>query len=134
MRTLVIAVLVMGSSNVAFSQTAISLTGRTYAAAAAPRAIAIADFNNDGWLDMATAGTGRDSIAIVLSVGPNRTFFTLPYRVVGGGPFDMVAGDLNRDGIPDLAIANADADANRSWGRGGVPASHISMAGANPRG
>jgi len=31
--------------------------------------------------------------------------------VVGGGPFDMAAGDLNNDALPDLAIANADLNA-----------------------
>ena len=28
---------------------------------------------------------------------------------VGRGPFDMTTGDFNRDGIPDLAVANADS-------------------------
>ena len=29
---------------------------------------------------------------------------------MGTGPFALVTGDFNRDGIPDLAVANADAD------------------------
>ena len=30
---------------------------------------------------------------------------------MGGGPFDLAVGDLNRDGKPDIAVANADSNA-----------------------
>ena len=81
-----------------------------YGGAASARAIAAADFDQDGWLDLATAGT-RGSIRILLNNGPAGRFRALPERSLGGGPFDLAAGDLNRDGIPDLVVANADADA-----------------------
>jgi hypothetical protein len=105
-----------------------------------PRAIALADFDRDGFVDLAHGGGGVDaSIAITL----NRTrtgegFERFRAITVGGGPFDMAAGDLNRDGWPDLAIANADAHAVTLLISSGTAGSFrqvdYPMPGANPRG
>jgi hypothetical protein len=106
MRTLVFLA-VLAFVNSASAQTP-SLSPSTSTAASAPRAIVAADFNRDGWIDYATAGTGRDSVGIHLNRGAAGGFSFAHDIVVGGGPFDMASGDLNRDAIPDLAIANAD--------------------------
>ena len=70
---------------------------------------------------------------------PDRTGFERFRSItVGGGPFDMAAGDLNRDGWPDLAIANADGHAVTLLISSGVAGSFrqvdYPMPGANPRG
>jgi hypothetical protein len=80
-----------------------------YGAATAARAIVVADLNRDSWLDVATAGA-RGAVRVLLNNGRAGGFRALPDRAIGGGPFDMATGDLNRDGIPDLVIANADAN------------------------
>lgn len=80
----------------------------------APRTIVSADFNGDSYADVALGGTGRDAIAIHFNVATGAIGrFRTPARevVVGGGPFDLAAGDLNRDGRIDIAVANADLDA-----------------------
>ena len=82
----------------------------------APRTIVSADFNRDGFPDIALGGTGRASVGILLHHGledgdEGQRFGPLIEIVVGGGPFDMAAADLNRDGSPDLAVANADSNA-----------------------
>ena len=107
-------------------------------ATTAPRGIVAADFNRDGWPDLALAGNGRKSVAILLNNGRGQRGFTLARDIViGGGPFDIAAGDLNRDGAPDLAVANADADAiTILLGRGdGSFAAPLNVpAPGNPRG
>jgi adhesin/invasin len=83
----------------------------------APTALAIADFNRDGRPDVATANRGARGSAGVcyaasLSVlagdghGQLVPFVDLP---VPNQPDDLVPGDFDEDGIPDLAVAFANA-------------------------
>src|SRR5687768_12756583 len=69
------------------------------------RAIATADFNRDGWPDVAHANTGRNTVTVLLNgrdAGSLAVSVDIP---VGHGPFDLVSADFNRDGSPDLAVA-----------------------------
>jgi hypothetical protein len=124
---------------VASAQSAVDFTRTDVGAASRPRALAVADFDRDGSPDVATAGTGEGTVGLWL----NRTrtgggFVPLRTITVGGGPFAMAAGDLNRDGWPDLAIANADLQGVTLLVSTGAPGDfvqqHHMMPGANPRG
>ena len=107
-----------------------------YSSHAGARAIATADFNRDGWPDVAHANTGRDTVTILLN-GRNEGSLALSADLpVGHGPFDLVSADFNRDGNPDLAVANADNDSISVLignGTGGFSRMDIAAAG-NPRG
>ncbi|HYV19851.1 MAG TPA: VCBS repeat-containing protein [Verrucomicrobiae bacterium] len=76
----------------------------------APTAIALADFDADGDLDAAIArGLARD---VLIASGDGRGGLDaglLPSSPVGDLPVDLVAGDFNGDGVPDLATANVNA-------------------------
>ena len=101
------------------------------------RAVATADFNRDGWPDIAHANAGRDSVTVLLNRGNNSSGFARAFDVpVGHGPFDMATADFNRDTIPDLVIANADSNSLSVLigdGRGSFTRTDISAPG-NPRG
>ncbi len=56
---------------------------------------------------------------------------------VGVGPVDLVAADVSRDAIPDLAVANADGNSISvllGKGDGTFARSDIPAAGQGPRG
>jgi hypothetical protein len=70
-----------------------------------PGALAAADFNGDGKLDLAVGSDGADDLVILLGDGRGsfRTGATLPS---GPSPAEIAAADFDRDGRIDLAIAN----------------------------
>jgi hypothetical protein len=86
-----------------------------------PQYQAVADYNGDGSQDLAIAlGWGTQGLMELLKGNGDGTFQPLvlydvppPQSSVGGG--DIVAGDFNRDGKPDLALQV----------RGANPALHI---------
>ncbi len=75
---------------------------------AAPQAIAVGDFNNDGKQDFATASSSASSISVRYGNGSGG--FTLPVSpevaLSGATPLSLAVGDFNADGFQDLATAN----------------------------
>jgi hypothetical protein len=115
-----------------------SFSRADYATSAAPRGIVAADFNRDGAIDLALANTGRKSVAVLINETAQGRGFVQRYDIVlGGGPFDVAAHDLNKDAVLDLVVANADLNTiDVVLGRveGGFdPPVHIPAEG-NPRG
>jgi hypothetical protein len=77
--------------------------GARYAAGTSPRAVAIADFNGDGHVDLVTGG-------LVLMGNGDGTFETVENRGTGNGHWSLATGDFNRDGSMDFVGPNSDAD------------------------
>ncbi|HEX2342338.1 MAG TPA: VCBS repeat-containing protein [Vicinamibacterales bacterium] len=74
------------------------------------RGIVAADFDRNGWIDLAHANFGSNTVTILLNQRRSDPAFVRAMDVpVGAGPFDLATGDFNCDGIVDLAVANADA-------------------------
>ena len=93
------------------------------------RAIVAADLDGDGWRDLITASTLRNTVTVLKNGGAGGGFSVVRDTPVGAGPFDMAAGDLDLDGVPDLVVTTPDASAVEVLytGRGGALRSRITL-------
>jgi len=70
-----------------------------------PRGVLATDVDADGDLDLATANGGKSDVSLFLNSGTG-SFSGAKVVFTGATPFDLAAGDLNRDGIADLVTAD----------------------------
>ena len=71
----------------------------------APEALATADFNGDGTLDLVSANYAGSSATVFLGDGHAR-FQTRISNWTDVGPFSVITADVNGDGKPDTITAN----------------------------
>ncbi|WP_420382179.1 Ig-like domain-containing protein [Novosphingobium sp.] len=72
-----------------------------------PISVALADLNGDGHLDIVTANSGDSTLSVFLGKGDGT--FAAPVSIAtaaGGDPQNVVLGDINGDGIPDIMVAD----------------------------
>jgi len=74
-----------------------------------PQGVAIGDLDGDGDADLAIANQASDNLSILLGDGDGGfTFFqniALNFQPGNDKPLSVAIGDLNGDGVPDLAVA-----------------------------
>ena len=76
-----------------------------------PRYVASADFNNDGRADLAISNIGSANVTILLGDGAGGFQQEVGSPIsVGTAPIALTATDLNRDGLPDIAVVNSGTD------------------------
>jgi hypothetical protein len=82
-----------------------------FVAGGGPRSLATADFNLDGRPDLAVANDGSNNVTILIGDGSGNFAAGAgsPFSA-GTGPRSIVTGDFNRDGKPDLAVANSSSN------------------------
>lgn len=86
-----------------------TLLKRNYETGAGPRRITWGDFNSDGKPDLVTANTNTSTVSVFInhSDGTGEVAFASGEGyTVGSNPRSVAVGDFNRDGKPDLAVAN----------------------------
>jgi 6-phosphogluconolactonase (cycloisomerase 2 family) len=77
-----------------------------YPAGNAPECVAVGDLNLDGKLDIASANTGADNISVLLMrATPPGTIPGQQTVVSPNDPHGLRIGDLNSDGLNDIALA-----------------------------
>ena len=80
------------------------LARATYGAGWALSSVAAADFNADGFIDLAVA-SGSNEVEILLS-GKDGTFGHYVTYATGNSPESIAVGEWNGDGRSDLAVAD----------------------------
>ena len=79
-----------------------------------PRSVTVGDLNGDGKPDLAVANINSNKVSVLLNTtapgGATSSFGAKQDFVTGADPVSVTAGDLNRDGKLDLAVANINSD------------------------
>ncbi len=84
---------------------------QTFGTGPNPSSVAIGDLNGDGRPDLAVANEGSDAASVLINTtapgAASPTFAAQQTFATGANPSTVAIGDLNGDGRPDLAVANA---------------------------
>ena len=80
----------------------------TFPIGEAGQVIVTADFNGDGFADLAVTDAQGSQVDVLLGSG-DATFQSQVIYGVGFNPIGLAIADFNEDGIPDLAVANAES-------------------------
>lgn len=75
-----------------------------------PYSMAVADFNQDGVPDVATANYGLSTVSILLGNGDGSFAPPIDSGAMGDNSYGVAVADFNGDGKPDIATANANSD------------------------
>jgi hypothetical protein len=80
-----------------------------YPAGTGPTSIAVADFNEDGFLDLAVSDSTDNAVTLLFNEGSGIFTSPIPEIPVGTAPASIVTGDFNADGLADAATADTGA-------------------------
>jgi hypothetical protein len=79
---------------------------RTVPVGIGPIALAAADFNGDGHLDLAVVNSGEASDHLWILMGPDFSPSSVRRIAVGSDPGSVLAADVNNDKLIDLVVVN----------------------------
>ncbi|RCH55293.1 hypothetical protein DJ568_08910 [Mucilaginibacter hurinus] len=82
-------------------------TKRDFATSGSPIFVTLNDFSGDGKVDVLVANSASQNISVLINtVSGESVTFKKSDIPVGNGPQSLMAGDLDDDGKPDVAVAN----------------------------
>src|ERR1019366_3712403 len=98
---------VTGFLAIAFTPAKLSFRPITISTGKGARFVAVADVNEDGEPDLIVANDEEETLTVLLGDGRGN-FHIAPGSPIPAGhlPNDIAVADMNRDGHPDLVIAN----------------------------
>lgn len=79
-----------------------------YPVGAGPSSVTLGDFDKDGDLDVATANSRSNNVSVLLNKGDGTFVAPVNYPVTNVGA--IAAGDVNKDGAPDLVVTTGSFD------------------------
>lgn len=97
--------ILLGNGDGTFKQAA----GSPLTTGSSPASVVAADFNGDGFLDLAVANSSDNTVSVFLGNG-NGTFAAKTDFPTGASPVALAAADFNVDGRIDLAAADLTAN------------------------
>jgi hypothetical protein len=86
-----------------------------YAVGNDPNDLAVGDFNNDGFPDLAVCNSYNDSTVSILMGKGDGTFSAQSPLPTGANTSAVVVADLNGDGNQDMIFAATRRDSSRAW-------------------
>lgn len=104
------AVLNQGSANVSIllgNGSGGFTAGGSFSVGSMPSGLTVGDFDGDGNLDLAVANTGSNDVTVLFGNGTGSFVKAGPTYGAATGAAQIIAGDFNHDGIPDLAVAGS---------------------------
>ena len=107
---------------------------RTVKVGDAPTFLTTADWNQDGWIDIAVIDSGDKKVSILLN--KEGSFSRVAHFKVGKSPRYLLQGDWDRNAVPDLALLSASEKKIQIWqndGRGQFQKWHEYSVGSSPQ-
>jgi hypothetical protein len=98
--------ILLGNGDGTFTLTPASLTTRLFARTG-PRAIAAADFDRDGFIDLVVANESDHELTVFMGNGDGTFIPAFNSPITGTSPSGLVLGDFNGDGNIDIAVTNS---------------------------
>jgi hypothetical protein len=93
-------------------------TAATYGAGANPGVVAVGDFDEGGFPDLAVTNQNDGTVSVLISDGAGGFPTTSATLQLGGTPEGIATADLNKDGHLDLAVANNNGFVQVALGNG----------------